>query len=446
MPFIDSLDIANRAIQILGGDQITSPTEDSVRQQELTFAYDKLKRPEMRRNVWRFCIKTITLRSITQFQAATATTAAVNPTMLLVPSQYSASETYTPGAIVNDANNYSWISTQEQNIGNTPGGNNEIWEGYFGQMTVEPYDTSGSTTYNAGELVYVMNPNGSGTAPLYQIYMSLVSNNSDAPNTASLWNNTTTYYGDQIVTDGVGGYWASLIELNLGNAPTQAPAAWSATTSYISPNTVSASDGFVYEALQSSQGVNPAYGANPTYWTNTGVLAAWTASPNTQPSDIQWVPLIGATMKNIVIPAPLTGGPSFIQASPLNLYRLPANFLRRANPDPKAGSVSIYGAPTGRYFDDWEITGQFITSSDPGPINLRFAADIVKVRDFDDLFAEALASRLAVECCERITQSTDKQKLAQETYNLAMSDARKVNSIELGAEEDPVDDWISTRL
>jgi hypothetical protein len=446
MPFIDSLDVANRALQILGQDAITSPTEDSSRCTEMTFAYDKLRRPEMRRNTWRFCIKKAILRAVQTYQPAAGATPAVNPTMLLVPALYSASETYTPGAIVQDVNNYIWISMQEQNQGNTPGGNNELWEAYFGPLTVQPFDTTGATTYYPGELVYVMIPQGAGNVPLYQIYMSLQNNNTDVPNTATLWNATTTYYGDQVVTDGVGGYWASLIELNLNNTPVQAPAAWSTTASYISPNTVTASDGYVYQATTTTQGNNPANGASPGQWTNTGVLGAWTASPNLYPSDIAWAPIIGATMKNITFSYPVGAGPNFAQSGAKQIYRLPANFLRRVNPDPKAGSVSIFGAPTGRWYDDWELEGNFITTMDAGPITLRFVADIIKVRDWDDLFAEGLASRMAWSTCEKITQSTEKQSEATQTYARAMGEARAVNAIEIGAEEAPEDDWLTCRL
>jgi hypothetical protein len=447
MPFIDSLDIANRAVQILGGEQISSPTEDSTRQVELTFAYDKLRRPELRRNTWRFSIRNCILRPILAYQPASATTPAQNPVMILQPPQWSTTETYTPGAIVQDLNSIYWVSTADENLNNIPGGNNELWEAYYGPLTVEPFTST--ISYYAGELVYVQAPGGSASAPpMYQIYMSLTNNNSDTPQTATAWNATTTFYDGQIVSYS-GSYWQSLLPLNLNNTPTQAPEPWDITTTYSSTNTVMATDGFVYEATSASSniGFNPANGLNPTYWTNTGALGAWTASPNLWPSDIQWAPIIGCTMKLPVIPyalgqGPTTGG----QVYGRYVYRLPANFLRRVNPDPKRGQVSILGAPTGYMEDDWMIEGQFLTTMNPGPIGLRFAGDIIKVRDMDDLFCEGLASRLAYETCEKITGSTDKQKLAMQNYSMAMADARRVNSIELSAEEPPVDDYISTRL
>lgn len=500
MPFIDSLDIASRSSQILGGELITSPTEDSTRQQHLTFAYDKLRRPELRRNAWVFAIKNCILRPVLGYQAASATTLAQNPTMLLVPPLYSSSETYTPGAIVEDANSVIWISTADENVGNTPGGNNELWEEYYGPLTVQPFSApvpaswsslttytqgqqvlaadgnvyaalqgstninptnnaaptywnnlgapnSNNTGYFAGELVYVQAPGGSSASPpMYQVYMSLVNNNLDTPNTATAWNSTTTYYDGQIVSYG-GSYWQSLIPLNVDNTPSQAPAAWNSATAYINGNTVSASDGFIYEATGNTQGNNPANGAASAYWSNTGALAAWTASPNLWPADIAWAPIIGCTMELPVIPYAIGQGPTAVgNTFGRYIYRKPANFLKRVNPDPKRGLVSILGAPTGYMQDDWMEEGQYLTTMNPGPIGLRFVADIITVRNMDDLFCEGLAARMAYETCEKITGSTDKQKIAQTNYGMAISDARKANSIELGPEEAPVDDWISTRL
>lgn len=704
MPFIDSLDIANRACTILGSSPITSTTEDSVKNTELTNAYDKLRRPELRRNVWRFAIKKCVLRAVNGFVPASASTPAVNPTMLLIAPFWSSTETYTPGSIVQDVNGFIWVSMQEENLNNIPGGNNELWEAYFGQMTVQPYDLTNSTAYYAGELVYVLAPGGSvSSPPLYQIYMSLMSGNSDVPNTPTQWSGAvaTAYYGGgggggvnggssiglgglggggaggsvptnaavsgtantggggggggtsgdgpnpgasggsgyvavswsggvtlfsttpddgvwvvpagvssvnylvvgggggggtgvsasqgcggggggQVLTGtlavtpgqvlnvsvgaggaaasagqnsvfgsitahggnpgaeynggfvggstaggsggggssspsgGVGGdggvvsgvginsggnglagstaygggggggsggagangtgsaggaggiglqvsfsgpvvtyyggqivefselYWESLIELNTNNIPVQAPAIWLTTTAYTIGNQVAGSDSFIYTAKGSTTGNNPTTDGG-VHWTNTGLLAAWTASPNTWPSDIQWAPVQNCTMKNIQFDYPIGSGPTY-DSQTKNAFRLPANFLRMANPDPKAGAVSFLGAPSGRMYSDWNLEGNYITSMDPGLLIIRFVADIIKVRDFDDLFAEGLASRMAFETCERITQATDKQSICKENYGMAIGEARAINAIEIGAEEPPVDDWISTRL
>src|SRR5690348_10873750 len=107
MPFIDSLDIANRAIQHVGGVQISAPDEDSKNNTEVAFTYDKVRRAELRRNVWRFSIRKAALRPIE------------TTTLLLKAPAYSASATYLPGAIVQDTNGQYWISLKPDNINNS---------------------------------------------------------------------------------------------------------------------------------------------------------------------------------------------------------------------------------------------------------------------------------------------------------------------------------------
>lgn len=429
--FLDSLDIANRALQHCGQPQILSVTEDTKANVETTFAYDKLRRVELQRNFWRFATKLVVLRAFD------------TSTMVLEPTLYSSTTQYSPGAIVSDANNYLWFSTAENNTGNTPGGNNEFWQPYFGPLTIEPWDTTGATAYWAGELVYVQIPNGAGTAPLYQIYMSLVNANSDTPNTATAWSATVTYNGDQAVTYS-GTQWYSLIELNLNNIPTQAPAAWVSTTAYISPNEVAASDGFVYQASQSSQGLNPAYGANPTYWTNTDILAAWSATPTQTVSDIAWAP-VTATMKRLQLLYPVGTGPSS-ESETRNVFRLPSNYLKAAPQDPKAGSTNYLGAPSGIQYEDWNFQDKYLVSGDSGPIIFRFIADVIKVRDMNDMFCEGLALKIATGVAKSLTQSHEKLVDLASEYKMVMGDARTANLIEIGPIEPPEDDFIVCRM
>jgi hypothetical protein len=363
--------------------------------------------------------------------------------MELTPLPYNSAETYYPGAIVQDTNGMNWFSMVENNVGNTPGGNNNSWEAYFGPLDVQPYDTTGATAYYAGDLVYLPFPNGTSEQPLYGIYISLANNNSDVPNVGQTYNAANIYSIDQLVKYS-GSTYISLIELNKGNTPTNAPAPWNATTSYVTNNTVAGSDGIVYTALQNSLNINPAGGANATYWSNAGVPAAWGLVSNPNPYDLQWLP-IGCTLKTVVFSYPIGSGPS-TETFSRNVFRLPSGYLKMANQDPRAGDVSILGAPTGRMPTDWYFQSNFFTSMDPGPIVFRFVADITKVIDMDDMFCEGLAARMAYVTCERITQSTEKRGSCRQAYAESMGEARMVNAIEIGPETQPEDDWITTRL
>ena len=63
-----------------------------------------------------------------------------------------------------------------------------------------------------------------------------------------------------------------------------------------------------------------------------------------------------------------------------------------------------------------------------------------------DMFCEGLSCRIALEVCEKLTQSSEKLKGIDGEYKVFMGDARDTNGIEQGSVEPPLDDYIATRL
>ena len=96
--------------------------------------------------------------------------------------------------------------------------------------------------------------------------------------------------------------------------------------------------------------------------------------------------------------------------------------------------------------EDWQYEGKFIISQEPGPILFRFAADVIKVTDMDDMFCEGLGARMGLEGCETITNSTAKQQTCNTAYMKFMGEARMNNAIEIGPVEPPEDDYITCRI
>lgn len=425
MSFLDSLDIGNRACQHLGATRIASPTEDSVNNAEISFAYDKLRRAELRRNTWGFAIKNAVLRPID------------TTTFLLTPAQYNPGIQYLPGSIVADANNALWISNQANNIGNDPN-LTDVWDSYFGSLTVDAYDTTGSTSYFAGDLVYVPGAGGS-----YVIYLSLQNGNTETPNNADTYSSTATYSQDETIAYN-GKQYRSLIALNLNNAPADGPPTWVASQSYAAGQNATGTDGYIYVSAQGGNAGNDPVLDDGTNWTNTNLPNAWTSSPVIPASARTWVPLYAAlTSFNFVYPIGV--GP-VSQSSTKNIFRLPSGYLRRAPQDPKAGRYSFLGAPSYNTAEDWVIQGNFLLSQFGQPIILRFIADVTKVTDMDDLFCECLAARIGVETCETITNSNAKQQTCNNAYMKFRGEAIIVNGIEIGPDEPPEDDYIACRL
>lgn len=421
--FIDSLDIANRACDHCGVTRISSPDEDSKNNNVIAGVYDKLREAELKRNNWKFSIKRTVIRAVD------------TTTMLLDPHLYDATVTYQPGAVVKDEDETLWYSTVPNNLGNPPG-SSTAWDQYFGPMTADLYDPT--IGYFAGELVYKLAGNPGG----YVVFMSLAPNNGDDPAAADAWNADTTYYASQAVSFG-GSQWFSLIDLNIGITPADAPLAYDPTANYSIGNQVTATDGYIYtSATNSNIGFDPVTDTGG-HWTATNVPAAWSRTPAIYPASTTWLPLF-AGLKAPNIFYPVGAGPAS-QAANRNVFVMPAGFLKRAPQDPKAGSVSFLGAPSGRPYDDWVFEGNYLVTRDVYPIAFRFTSDVKDVRKMDAMFCEGLAARIGMDVCETLTQSTSKVGAIAQKYKVYMGEARTANAVEVGAEEPPEDDYITCR-
>lgn len=431
MSFLLPVDIANRACQHIGASRIDVTqgfSEVSTQAGEIGFCYDKLRQAELRRNVWRFAIKRAVLRPVDV------------TTRLLAPSLWAQTTTYFVGSIVADSNGTLWISQIPNNLNNEPISSSS-WAEYFGPLTVMAYDST--TAYFAGELVYTAAGNGT-----YRVYISLVSGNADNPATATAYDATASYLKNQVVTY-LSVAYMSLIDLNTNNTPNLAPALFNIATTYSIGQQVGSSDGVIYTSLANGNvGHDPTI--SPASWTNTGVLNPWTTVFVGGSGSLKWLEIggaefpfgVGLVTLNIVYP--IGAGPSS-QSTTRNVFRLPAGFLRKAPRDPKAGSTSYLGASWGLDYDDWLFEGNYIVSSQVDALMFRFVADTVDVAAMDPMFCEGLAARIAVEVCERITQSAEKLQTIASHYKLSMGEARTVNGIETGPEEPPVDNYISCR-
>jgi hypothetical protein len=549
--FETDVDVANRALQHCGLPRIDPAlgfTEVSERAAETSFAYGKVKRASLRRNVYQFSTRSAALRPID------------TNTLMVAPAMWEAGTTYFKGSLVSDQNNFFWQSKIPNNIGAQPGQPGYIyaWEPYFGPLTVSAYDSTQS--YFAGELAYIAP--GDGT---YNVYLSLLSGNALDPSLRNVWSAQAVYFQNNVVivypawaggttyaagatvtyTDGntysslvagnVGNapatspaqwaltpilslvsqqvpvvtavqpptaspvieyasgtvyslgsftlfaskeyvslqsnntgnqpnlpgssaYWAqlsggtlymSLFDLNANNNPANAPALWASGTSYSIGNTVGGSDGIIYTSLTNANlGNNPANGASPSNWSAGGLLP-WTTVFTQGGGNQQWLQIGGASFPAGValqtldlVSWPIGSGP-LSQTGSSNVFRLPAGWLREAPQDPKAGSMSALGAPSGLPYNDWEYRGNYFTSWTNGPIVYWFAADVVDVSTFDDMFCEMSAFEVAIAVAP--TLAPDKLAQIKTDYEKYAGDTRTVNGVNLGAVEPSMDDYLSCR-
>src|SRR6185503_8659108 len=384
-------DIGNRALQHVGQELMGTSgfSENSKNARQIRACYGKLRRAELQRNVWSFAIRRAVVRPI------------ATSTRMLAPALWSPVTTYFRGSIVIDAYGTPWISQQDNNLNFDPL-TTTSWEQYFGPLSVTLYDST--TSYSAGELVYTTP--GDGTS---RVYLSLVNGNANNPATATAWSATTTYALAQVVTYSSVAYM-SKIDLNLNQTPSASAADWASGTTYALDALVNGSDGVTYKSLSGGNlGNDPI--SSPAFWQNQGFLTPWTTSFVGGTGSLKWLQVggaefpmgVGLSPANVLYP--IASGPTIGDGN-RNVFRKPANFLRMAPRDPKAGSVSPLGAPSGLAYPDWNQEGDFVVSRESQPIFLRFVADVVDVRRMHDMFCEGLGARVGLEICEPLTQSS----------------------------------------
>lgn len=141
-----------------------------------------------------------------------------------------------------------------------------------------------------------------------------------------------------------------------------------------------------------------------------------------------------------------------------NYFPLPGDFLMLAPPDQNPnyvfGALPVPPVATDPQlqYRDWQIEkmgpglGLAITTNDAAPLQLRYISNDVSEADFDSVFAEAFAARLALETCEEMTNSTSKMEEIATLYEEIMGKAKQRNAFEEQPVSPPVDPWITVRM
>lgn len=83
---------------------------------------------------------------------------------------------------------------------------------------------------------------------------------------------------------------------------------------------------------------------------------------------------------------------------------------------------------TGRQ-SQYEIIEGRVETDLPAPLDYEYSARIEDTGQFDPLFVEALAARLAEDAAEELTQSKSKKEYAAMKYRRILAEARRVNSL-----------------
>jgi hypothetical protein len=102
------------------------------------------------------------------------------------------------------------------------------------------------------------------------------------------------------------------------------------------------------------------------------------------------------------------------------LYEVPSDFLRPA-------WLTYDGKPDGEAIR-WTKWSDGIRSNFSGPLKMPYVANLIDPNDFDALFTKAFAAALAVPVAHALTGKASMVQVAQQAYEKAIADARRVNS------------------
>jgi hypothetical protein len=93
----------------------------------------------------------------------------------------------------------------------------------------------------------------------------------------------------------------------------------------------------------------------------------------------------------------------------------------------------------------YSIEGRNLLTNLSAPLKIRYVRRVTDTTLYTPSFDAAFASRLAYECCERITGSTEKQDRCMRDYKTAIREAITAQALELATESQGDDTWMIAR-
>lgn len=114
-----------------------------------------------------------------------------------------------------------------------------------------------------------------------------------------------------------------------------------------------------------------------------------------------------------------------------NSYAVPSDFIRLA-PD----------YPEDLRHKDWEIENGKIVTDETAPLYIRYVSKVTDPNVMTPLFRELLATKMAFELCEVITQSNTKKRELREDMRELLQEARRANAFLSIPAVPPDDEWL----
>ena len=126
-------------------------------------------------------------------------------------------------------------------------------------------------------------------------------------------------------------------------------------------------------------------------------------------------------------------------------YQLPVDFLRLIEGGDIVAVPDLSDFRSGGGDELYSIEGDKILTNLAAPLRIRYIARISDTALMDPTFREAFASRLALENCERITQSDSKKESCRQDYKDAVREAVRANALEAAPRSTADAEWVAAR-
>lgn len=113
------------------------------------------------------------------------------------------------------------------------------------------------------------------------------------------------------------------------------------------------------------------------------------------------------------------------------MHRLPTKNLRL---------IEVLDLSRGEY----QVEGKYILANDD-TVKIRYVEKVEDPNEYDSMFIETVATRMAFEMCEAFNQNRGKKQDLGEEYKDSLMMAKRADALENPPGESEEDDWISVR-
>jgi hypothetical protein len=168
-------------------------------------------------------------------------------------------------------------------------------------------------------------------------------------------------------------------------------------------------------------------------------------TPAAQAIAAAWEPIRRAVLRKGKFNFSLTRAELTAQASSSPGYRTPYPFeYRFPLPSDFLRFVEVLGPSS--VIDRYKLERGAVLADSIGPVFVRYVADVEDAAEWDDLFVEAFAARLAFQVADRVTGDRGRKSDCWAEYRAAIRETAGVDAKEDPPEEAQDSSWITARF